>query len=108
MLEEVEKCNETEGTPAVAKDNGYYAFDIYIRNTSQDGEDDVLQLNINSAAQVLTESIRKTIIEDGNSIERTYIGDEASGLQNTVRVGLALYNGEITSTATQKEILKTL
>ena len=106
-LSEIAQCAETEGTPAVAKDNGYFAFDIYIKNTSKDGEDDVLQLNINSAAQVLTQTINKTFIdEDGNSVSRTYTGDDASGLQNTLRVGLALYNGHVTSTATQKEILE--
>jgi len=85
-----------------AVSNGYYAFDIYIKNTSKDGEDDILQLNLNSAVQVLTQSVAKVI--DGNEL-KTFTGKAASGLQNTVRVGLALYDGEVSSTATQSEIL---
>ena len=108
-LTEIGKYLEVDGANRV--DNGYYAFDIYIKNTSKDGADDVLQLNLNSAVQVLTQSVAKLV--DGNEL-KTYTGDAASGLQNTVRVGLALYgkkeadgtfNGITTSTATQEEIL---
>ena len=41
-LSEIEKCKEVDEDKK-AVDNGYYAFDIYIKNTSKDGEDYVLQ-----------------------------------------------------------------
>ncbi len=109
-LTQIGKCLEYNDDESEMADNGYYAFDIYIKNTSRDGEDDILQLNLNSAAQVLTSSIMKTIVdEDGNTINRTYTGNEDSGLQNTIRVALALYGGTddvVSATATQKEILE--
>ena len=104
-LSEIEQCAEETGTPKTPVDNGYFAFDIYIKNTSKDGEDDVLQLNINSAAQVLTQAVNKQVIENGTNATRIYTGNEASGLQNTIRVGLAMYNGEVSSTSTQAQIL---
>ena len=91
-LSDIERCIEVDNSGKTV-DNGYYAFDIYIKNTSKDGEDDVLQLNVNSAVQVLQNTFSK-IETDGTNVTRTdYIGDAASGLQNTVRVGLALYSG---------------
>ena len=108
-LTEITACEETKevNEEILAKDNGYFAFDVYIKNTSSDEEDDVLQLNLNSAVQVLTSSIQKVFTdESGNIVTKTYTGDAASGLQNTVRVGLALYEGTVGSTATQKEILE--
>ena len=99
-LNNIVKYLETH--PSEEVDNGYFAFDVYIKNTSKDGEDDILQLNLNSAVQVLTQGVTKVV--EGNEL-KTFIGKEASGLQNTVRVGLALYEGEIISTSTQQEIL---
>ncbi len=87
------------------KDNGYFAFDIYIKNTSRDDEPDVLQLNLNSAVQVLTEPVEKNIIENGVTGVREYIGQAFSGVQNSVRVALALYEDNAPSIATQKEVL---
>ena len=104
-LTEIAKKVEINPTTKEANENGYFAFDIYVKNTSKDGEDDVLQLNLNSAVQVLTNTFTK-IVTDGTNITSTeYKGDAASGLQNTVRVGLALYEGTESSTATQLQIL---
>lgn len=60
---------------------GYFAFDIFLKNSSkQYDKDDALQLNYDSALK---------IIENGN---------EEVGLQNTVRVALAKFGtGAITS-----------
>lgn len=64
-----------------AKYPGYFAFDIFLKNTSRQYDSfDPLQLNYDSSLQ---------IIEDGN---------DKVGLQNTVRVALAKYGtGEILS-----------
>ncbi len=121
-LSEIAMCKEYNEDDEVMEDNGYFAFDIYIRNTSQDGADDKLQLNINSAVQVLANNITNPMPGQTNEIinkvvngtNREYKGNEDSGLQNTVRVALALYgekqadgtlNGLASATATQKEIL---
>ena len=44
-LTEIAKKVEINPTTKLANDHGYFAFDIYIKNTSKDGENDVLQLN---------------------------------------------------------------
>lgn len=88
------------------KDEGFFAFDIYIKNTSRDGKDDVLQLNLNSAVSVLEEAIEKQIVENGVTTTRVYEGQAFSGIQNTVRVGVALYKDTVSSMAVQKEILE--
>ncbi len=121
-LTEIKRYNEYDETNEKMEDNGYFAFDIYIRNTSRDGEDDKLQLNINSAVQVLANNVANAMPGQTNEIinklvngtNREYKGNEDSGLQNTVRVALALYGkkendgtltGLASATATQKEIL---
>lgn len=53
---------------------GYYAIDLFLRNSSRDEGEDILQLNIDSAVT----------LKSGGSYE--------TGLQNTVRVAFALYN----------------
>lgn len=58
-----------------AKYPGYYAFDIFLMNTTNETSDEVLQLNSDS-----TLALTKT-------------GGEKSGLQNTVRVGFAQFSG---------------
>jgi len=55
---------------------GYFAFDVFLKNSSKTTEADVLQLNNNASVQIITS-------EEG--------GNEAAGLQNTVRVGFARY-----------------
>ena len=66
---------------ALTKYPGYFAFDIFLKNSSKQYDaDDPLQLNYDSSL---------SIIEDGN---------DTVGLQNTVRVALAKYGtGAITS-----------
>ena len=77
----------------LAKYPGYFAFDIFLKNSSkQYKDDDALQLNYDSSLQ---------IIEDGN---------DTVGLQNTVRLALAKYgtgalvSGDVT---TGKDIVRT-
>lgn len=53
---------------------GYYAIDFFLRNNSRDEGEDVLQLNNDSSLMLKTGGLYTT------------------GLQNTVRVGFALYN----------------
>ena len=103
-LKKINRCVEIE-TGNVGKDNGYFAFDIYIKNTSRDNEPDILQLNLNSSAQVLTEDIEKEVTENGVTTLRKYVGQSFSGIQNTVRVALGLYEDTVDSISTQKEVL---
>lgn len=84
------KATVEDGT--TAEDNpdtypGYIAFDVFLQNSNKDGEGtlkDILQLNTDSTL---------SLAEVG--------GNEASGLQNTVRVGFVQYSGtaEITDPA---------
>jgi len=106
ILREIQECDEfgTNGDEE-RQDCGYFAFDIYIKNMSRDDEPDVLQLNLNSAVEVLKEQIEKEIIVEGRTVLRLYEGDSASGLQNTIRVGLALYEDTVDKDASQKQVL---
>ena len=105
-LNDVEECKEINiANNREGIDSGYFAFDIYIKNTSRDGEPDILQLNLNSAVQVLQKEIEKTFVSNGVTVTRKYVGQEFSGIQNTIRVGLALYEDTITSMAMQKDVL---
>lgn len=92
-LTNIAKVNEDETN---ADDTGYYAIDLYLQNSSATDADDVLQLEANS-----------TISIDTNKAE--------TGLQNTIRVALAItdldvvvdgVNGQtqILTSATQKNI----
>lgn len=103
-LSNIKECEEIKAGN-VGADNGYFAFDIYIKNTSRDDEPDTLQLNLNSAAQVLQEEIEKEIVENGVTTTRTYIGQSFSGIQNTLRVALALYEDTANAISTQKDVL---
>lgn len=73
--------DSSKHNPGNAAYPGYFAFDIFLKNSSkQYDKDDALQLNYDSALK---------IIENGN---------EEVGLQNTVRVALAKFGtGAITS-----------
>lgn len=109
-LETISQVSETTGTD----NKGFFAFDVYIKNTAKDGADDVLQMNVNSKAWVLPEGFSITKNIDANT-QRTYVGDANSGLQNTLRIGIALYgtksgatlNGIAKSTDNQATILNT-
>ena len=88
-LKEIQAMVETETNPAKATFPGYFAFDVFLRNSSKDeSKDDVLQLNYDSSLQ---------IIEAEKS---------ATGLQNTARVAFAKYNGTSDVMAEQADILK--
>ena len=88
-LSDIKSMIETESNPQSSTFPGYFAFDVFLKNSSKDAsKDDELQLNYNSSLEIL-EADKKT-----------------TGLQNTARIGLALYNGTTSTTAEQDEILK--
>lgn len=64
---------------------GYIAFDVFLQNSGEGTENEVLQLNSDS---------KVTVLEDG--------GNPSVGLQNTVRVAFAQFSGvgEISDTGT--------
>ncbi len=104
-LADIEQCKEIDASNK-GVDDGYFAFDIYIRNSGRDDNPDTLQLNLNSSAQVLKEAIEKEVInDDGSTTIRKYEGQAYSGIQNTLRVALALYEDTTKVLASQKEIL---
>ena len=105
-LRKIKECDEYyEQNVNAPIDNGYFAFDMYIRNTSRTDEPDVLQLNLNAALKIIEEEIEKEIVTNGVRVKRLYKGQKFSGLQNTMRVGLALYENTVDSIASQKQVL---
>lgn len=66
---------------------GYYAFDVFLMNSTDKSitDDEVLQLNSNSSL-ILKDAAEGTNLS----------GKESSGLQNTVRVGFAKFSGVAT------------
>lgn len=87
-LSDIIACDETVKNISDAKYPGYIAFDIFLKNTSRGDTPNTLQLNSNSSVGVL---------ESGGKAE--------SGVQNTVRVGFALYNSVADTLATATEII---
>ena len=94
----IENCDGSDAD----KSQGYFAFDIYLKNLSKDftdlGEtlyDDAIKLNSNSFAWVLGEDpddiISKPKNINGTTVNVTYKGDEKHGLQNTLRIAFARY-----------------
>ena len=74
-------------TPSDSAYAGYYAFDIFLKNTSKTGvTKDTLQLNSDSFAWVLPEG--ETIT---NTSCITYEGKPDPGIQNAIRVAFARY-----------------
>lgn len=72
---------------------GYYAFDIFLKNTSKTGvTKDTLQLNSDAYAWVLPEG------EDITVDTVTFKGDSDSGLQNAIRVAFVRYGDGETNT----------
>lgn len=59
---------------------GYFAFDIFLKNSSKENKADVLQLNYDSSLEIL----------EGDTTEVTE-ARTATGLQNTARVAFARY-----------------
>ena len=88
-LSEIIAMNETQTDPTRADYPGYFAFDIFLKNSSKDeSKDDILQLNYDSSLEILDTS--KT----------------ATGLQNTARVAFVKYEGTSDVMADQATILK--
>ena len=74
-------------TPSDAAYAGYYAFDIFLKNTSKTGvTKDTLQLNSDAYAWVLPEG--ETIT---NASGIVYEGKPDPGIQNAIRVAFARY-----------------
>lgn len=80
-LSEIVSMDETKTNPDDAKYPGYFAFDVFLKNSSkQSDSDDNLQLNYDSSLHISAD------------------GNDAVGLQNTARVAFAKYgSGEIIS-----------
>ena len=73
-LYQIELVDEAETDPTSNQFPGYYAVDLFLKNTTAgEQETDQLQLNINSELKLKTTGLENT------------------GLQNTVRVAFALY-----------------
>ena len=89
QLSEIVAMVETETNPDSTKYPGYFAFDVFLKNSSkQDEIDDVLQLNYDSSLEIMETEKSST------------------GLQNTARVAFAKYNGTSDVMADQATILK--
>lgn len=72
----------TEANSENAKFPGYFAFDIFLKNSSKNNNiEDILQLNYDSSLQIM---------EAANGEDKS-----VTGLQNTVRVALAKYGGNL-------------
>ena len=85
-LKGVAETNEENSSDGTLKDYdagyaGYYSFDILLRNTTRGTDDDKLQITKDSICQIL-----KSSESDTNS--------EKTGLQNSIRVAFALYDGD--------------
>ena len=89
QLNNIQQMDEKETNPDVTTYPGYFAFDVFLKNSSrQDDIDDVLQLNYDSSLEIM---------ETDKS---------ATGLQNTARVAFAKYTGTSDTMADQATILK--
>lgn len=88
-LSEIIAMNETQTDPAKADYPGYFAFDVFLKNSSKnEDQDDILQLNYDSSLEILDASKTNT------------------GLQNTARVAFVKYEGTSDVMADQATILK--
>lgn len=88
QLESIVQANDTVANEQAA---GYYAFDLFVKNSSRTGlASNVLQLNGDSSAWVLPED-EPIIVGANTSNATTYTGNSDSGLQNTIRVAFARY-----------------
>lgn len=83
-LKDIVACDEKESTVAANNFAGYYAFDVFLRNTTRTGDFDAIQITKDSVCEIL------------NSGDTDKSAEEATGLQNSARVAIALY-GDKTS-----------
>lgn len=89
QLSDIKAMIETETNPDSDTFPGYFAFDVFLKNSSkQDSLDDVLQLNYDSSLEIMETDKSST------------------GLQNTARVAFAKYSGTSDVMADQATILK--
>ena len=89
QLNNILRMDETETNPEVTDYPGYFAFDVFLKNSSrQDDIDDVLQLNYDSSLEIMETDKSST------------------GLQNTARVAFAKYTGTSDTMADAATILK--
>lgn len=93
-LRNIQSTDKTVTAPSNNQYPGYYAIDFFLRNSSQETGEEVLQLNVDSLVALKAGGVYTT------------------GLQNTVRVAFALYdsttNGDTASVdivSTQEQIL---
>lgn len=108
-LKEIKLLQEDSSLASNAVDTaGYFAFDIFLKNTSRDDEPDTLQLDSNSYVWSLIDDVTKNVSVNGNTVSRTYEGDYKAGLQNTVRVGLAFYNANSLTVTSEKADVKAM
>ena len=88
-LKDIKAMVESETSAASSTFPGYFAFDIFLKNSSKDAnQDDTLQLNYDSLLKI------------------TDAEKASTGLQNTARIALAKYNGTSDVMADQATILK--
>lgn len=88
-LSEIDAVDESVDDPNNTKFPGYFAFDIFLKNSSKsDDIQDILQLNYDSSLEIMETEKAST------------------GLQNTARVAFAKYNGTSDVMADQATILK--
>lgn len=88
QLNNIVETDEKVTNSDLATYPGYFAFDIFLKNSSRQELDvDELQLNYDSSVQVVT------------------TGNSTTGLQNTVRVAFAKFNGTSDIMADQATIL---
>lgn len=88
-LEDIEIVSESQTDASKSDYAGYFAFDIFLKNDSKDtASDDILQLNFDSAVEIKDAAKATT------------------GLQNTIRVAFAKYDGTSETMADQATILK--
>ena len=88
-LSEIAVMNETQTDSSKADYPGYFAFDVFLKNSSKnEDQDDILQLNYDSSLEILDASKAQT------------------GLQNTARVAFVKYEGTSDVMADQATILK--
>ena len=89
QLNNIQAMNEKETNSEMTTYPGYFAFDVFLKNSSrQDELDDTLQLNYDSSLEIM---------ETENS---------PTGLQNTARVAFAKYAGTSDTMADAATILK--
>ena len=88
-LKDITKVDETNVTlkDYEAGYPGYYAFDVFLRNNSRTTEADATD-----ALQITKDSLCQILKTDGNAAADTK--NEATGLQNGMRVAFALYSGK--------------